>query len=328
MKLLSRAGCLGLISLALIGCQSVGVPDIKSRLSALSNDSGSYIVRPGETLESIAFRYNMPVTALKQQNPEAANGVYSGMRLNIRGNSAVASQPARNARWSEPAPPQPQLPVAPGNVVETAPVQSLQAEPLVAPMPEQYRPEVQSYRNPVPEIAAPARHSGVTGYVQQPGYPVEEVVEDDNFILPSSNAAPDSANDYLVSEQSTGFVGGWQWPLGGQLARSYDPQRANGRAIEIVGMPGQQVYATRDGVVDWVARSPDGVGKVVIVRHDDDYLSIYSNTQDLYVSMRDTVRQGDPIASLGANANDEPLLRFEISKNGNLLNPMDFLSPR
>jgi len=114
--------------------------------------------------------------------------------------------------------------------------------------------------------------------------------------------------------------------LQGKLARDYDPQRVNGRGIEIVGMPGQEVRAARNGVVNWVARSPDGVGKVVIVRHDDDYLSIYSNAQDLFVSMNDTVRQGDPIASLGANANDEPLLRFEISKDGNLLNPMDFLT--
>lgn len=316
MKLLSPTSCLCVLSLLLASCQSITVPDIRGSLSSLDFDldSSSYIVRAGETLETIAFRYDTTVSSLKQLNPGAAGGVYTGMRLNIR-QPVGGGVPTitRNAAWSasddriiDPA-------------IRTAPVPTRQAVPIVATTTDQYllgRDNVTNRRDQYPAIV----ENPSQPFIEQRGYPVEEVIDDANFVLPNSRAG--------VDEELQKFVGGWQWPLNGKLAREYDPGRPNGRGIEIVGLPGQEVYATRDGIVDWVARSPDGVGKVVIVRHDDDYLSIYSNAQDLFVSMKDSVRQGDPIASLGANAKDEPLLRFEISKGGNLLNPIDFLSPR
>ncbi|MFK7995459.1 MAG: peptidoglycan DD-metalloendopeptidase family protein [Granulosicoccus sp.] len=314
MKLLSPTSCLCLLSLVLASCQSFSIPDVQSRLNALNFDldSSSYIVRPGETLETIAFRYRTTVDALQRLNPGMGGGVYAGMRLNVRRTASGTQAVTRNAAWSAS---QDQLR---DSSVKTAPAYRQQAVPIVATASDQYLLGRERF-NDNTEFPV-VRRNPAQGYIEQRGYPVEEVIDDDNFVLPNTR------DD--IEEELQEFVGGWQWPLNGKLAREYDLQRPNGRGIEIVGLPGQEVYATRNGVVDWVARSPDGVGKVVIVRHDDDYLSIYSNAQDLYVSMNDTVSQGDPIASLGANANDEPLLRFEISKNGNLLNPIDFLTPR
>ena len=311
LKQLAHTRNLCVLALLLSSCQSV--PDIESRLGALNFDldSASYIVRAGETLESIAFRYNTSVQELRRLNPEAANGVYSGMSLFLRQPGAGSNNSViRQARWSNA-----DADVNPDDVKISA-TQKQQAIPRIVS-------QTTSRNNSISDQALlhnNSRDNQVAGYVEQPGFPVEEVVDDENFQLPTKTSV---SNDALPN-----YVGGWQWPLDGQLARDYDPQRPNGRGIEIVGIPGDAVHATRSGVVDWVARSPDGVGKVVIIRHDDDYLSIYSNAQDLYVSMNETVKQGESIASLGANVNDEPLLRFEISKDGNLLNPMDFLNPR
>lgn len=347
MKLLTPASGICFVSLILGGCQSFSLPDIPARLSAidLSLDSSMYIVRPGETLDSIAFRYDIPVARLQQLNPVTANGVQAGMHIYLRMPGGDVSQSVQAANTATP------LPRFDSNkVVETAPVETRQAvpiEPIASIANDSYANDTyasdtyanDSYANDsfagnrerfnrsVPKIAQ-MRSGRSTGYVDQPGYPVEEIIDDENFMLPPSQNAMVSDNQITVADDAGNFNQPWQWPLSGQLARDYDPARTNGRGIEIVGLPGQQVSASRDGVVEWVARSPDGVGKVVIVRHEDDYLSIYSNAQDLYVSMHDTVRQGDPIASLGANVNDEQLLRFEISKNGNLLNPMNFLAAR
>ncbi|MFK7860152.1 MAG: peptidoglycan DD-metalloendopeptidase family protein [Granulosicoccus sp.] len=314
MKLMSSTSCLCVLSLVLASCQSFSMPDIQNRLGALSFDldSSSYIVRAGETLDSIAFRYNTTVSALQQLNPEASRGVYVGMRLNIRPSPVNLPQVTRNATWS--ADEESLVEQAP----TTAPAITRQAVPIAAKATDQYLLGRERYNSATTTEYPAVARSFAQGYVENRGYPVEEVIEDDNFVLPdiSANTVDDD------------FVGGWQWPLNGKLAREYDVNRPNGRGIEIVGLPGQDVYATRDGIVDWVARSPDGVGKVIIVRHDDDYLSIYSNAQELNVGMREPVSQGQPIAILGANANDEPLLRFEISKDGNMLNPIDFLTPR
>ena len=313
MKRLIPACTVFVFSLILGGCHAVSVSNIQTRLDTLDFDldSASYVVRAGETLESIAFRYNTSVQTLQQLNPQAANGLHTGMYLTIRPPAGTQSPAIRNAALSST-----DIEVDEPDI-RIAPAESLQALPMTARATDHYLLGGQDrFNRNLPDTESLTQNS--TGYVEQPGFPVEEVIEDENFVLPTESAGIELSQPLLVDE--------WQWPLQGKLARDYDPQRVNGRGIEIVGMPGQEVRAARNGVVNWVARSPDGVGKVVIVRHDDDYLSIYSNAQDLFVSMNDTVRQGDPIASLGANANDEPLLRFEISKDGNLLNPMDFLT--
>lgn len=326
MKLLSRLGTLCVLPLVLAACQSTPLQDLQSGLRSLDSNlnSSTYVVRAGETLETIAFRYNTSAATLAQLNPDAARGVYSGMHLNIRepANGSVASRTrVARADTSSAAPPQRARAV----VGRTSPTQINRAVP-VAPASDNYLLDSERAQQYMPESRQPLNstmpqivRAPSTGYVEQPGYPVEEVIEDENFTLPTRTSAGAIELQNVIED--------WDWPMAGQLARDYDPQRPNGQGIEIVGLPGQEVYAARDGVVDLVARSPNGIGKVVIVRHPDDYLSVYSNARDLYVSIQDTVRQGDPIASLGANANDEPLLRFEISKDGKLLNPMNFLTP-
>ncbi len=318
MKRLLPVSGVCVLTLFIGGCQSISGAQLQSRLDRLdfNLDSSSYIARAGETLDTIARRYDTPVSTLQRLNPSAAaTGVFAGMSINVREPNGASVSTVQNAGWS--APEQPAVRATPAQIRQSA--VATRTVPLPAIESDQYligRAPVENVVRQRPAII----ESQPSGYVEQPGYPVEEVIDEDDWVLPSSVAG--------VGAELEKFVGGWQWPLEGQLARDYDPNRANGRGIEIVGLPGQEVYATRNGVVDWVARSPDGVGKVVIVRHDDDYLSIYSNAQELNVRMKDVVSQGEPIAILGANANDEPLLRFEISKNGNLLNPMDFLSPR
>ena len=278
-------------SFLMAGCQAMSMQDIQTRIDQFDTSitSTTYIARAGETLETIAFRYDTDVATLQRLNPDALSGVRPGMPIFLD-----RSRPEVPAVAQATTAENTDVPIKEDSVVQLTPAILPNAEPLA------YNPR--------------------SDEALLNGYPIEEVIEDDNFLLPSAF----TENELPVQS----FSDDWQWPLNGQLARDYDPQRPNGRGIEIVGLPGQEVYAARSGVVDWVARSPDGVGKVVIVRHEDDYLSIYSNAQDLFVAMTDTVKQGDPIASLGANANDEPLLRFEISKGGSLLNPLDYLSPR
>lgn len=313
-----------LLSIALSGC--VAVPDInlQSRLNTLDFDldSSSYIVRPGETLETIAFRYSMSVDALRKLNPGMGDSVFPGMDLNVRLQPDIVAANDASRRANNGVAPTAQA-------VQIAPVQATQAividentlAALKADQLAMQRGASSARRDliratPVyPEIVRSAPDVSTAAYAVE-----EEVIVDENFQLPTITNR--------VDKQQTVWVGEWSWPIDGQLARDYDPGRVNGGGIEIVGAPGQNIYATRDGVVNWVGSSPGGAGKMVIVKHSDGFMSIYSNAQELFVATGENVEKGQAIAKLGANANDEPLLRFEISKNGNLLNPNEFLTPR
>jgi len=332
------AGSISVLALTLASCQSVSMLDIQSRLGNLDGEIGSssYIARAGETLETIAFRYNTSEQALAQLNPEAANGVVPGMPIYLERRAKTVPQVAENSGWIDSQAAAADVQLMPAISPNALPVDTRtknESSNVTSVTSDQYligRAAGDDVKTAYEQTALLDSDSNFEpGQINQAaGYPVEEVIDDENFVLPDAFTTPEAFTSDETNTSPAPFADAWQWPLTGQLARDYDPARPNGRGIEIVGMPGQDVFASRSGVVDWVARSPDGVGKVVIVRHEDDYLSIYSNAQDLLVSMKDTVEQGDPIASLGANASDEPLLRFEISKGGNFLNPMDYLTPK
>lgn len=128
-----------------------------------------------------------------------------------------------------------------------------------------------------------------------------------------------------LARDSEGFAGRWYWPTDGEVARGFRPDQVGGQGVDIAGMPGQDVRAAMDGTVVYSGRDLSGVGNLVILRHPDNLLSTYSHADELYVAEDDVVRAGDPIASLGANENRESVLGFEIRRDGNPLNPLEFL---
>ena len=85
-------------------------------------------------------------------------------------------------------------------------------------------------------------------------------------------------------------------------------------------MSGTVVYSGRD--------LSDSGGNLIIVRHPNNLMTTYSHADQLFVAEDDQVAAGDPIASLGWNANRESVLRFEVREDGNPLDPMQFLPVR
>ena len=116
------------------------------------------------------------------------------------------------------------------------------------------------------------------------------------------------------------------WPTYGEVAREFAPSEAGGQGIDIAGVPGQQIKAVSGGTVVYAGRDvAGGDGKLIILRHADGLMTTYSHARQLFVAEDDVVNGGDVIASLGANARNESVLRFEVRRNGNPLNPMQFL---
>lgn len=321
---------MGFLALSAAACQSMSAID--SQLQSLDLSANTYIVRPGETMESIAFRYRLSPNELASLNPWVGQQVPVGARLNIRtpnpeigyrtgAHSLSAANVTRGATASG----------APasygGNTVTAQPVY----RPRAVAVPEESPATQNGYSQngalssdeSLLGPATVAENSAMRGGVMEPiTYARKEIVEEEYIHNQEVDQARRNPQRAPVSGRN------WLWPTQGQVARGYAPDTEGRHGVDIAGVPGQQVVAVLDGTVAYSGKDPSGAGNLVIVRHKNSLLTAYSHTRDLYVAEDDTVRAGDPIATLGANAQQESVLRFEVRRDGNSLNPMEFLSAR
>jgi lipoprotein NlpD len=119
----------------------------------------------------------------------------------------------------------------------------------------------------------------------------------------------------------------WQWPVtGGTPTLTSRPN--GGYGLTISGRLGDEVRAAEAGRVVYTGSGLLGYGQLVIVKHNDTYLSAYGHTQAVVVREGDQVRAGQRIATMGAGPQGAPMLYFEIRINGEPHNPLQFLPPR
>ena len=95
--------------------------------------------------------------------------------------------------------------------------------------------------------------------------------------------------------------------------------------INISGHYAQPVRAAASGIVVYSGAGVRGYGNLIILKHNDSYLSAYAYNDKLLVSLGERVRAGQKIASMGRNDAGKTLLHFEIRKNGRPVDPMRFL---
>ena len=113
------------------------------------------------------------------------------------------------------------------------------------------------------------------------------------------------------------------WPIKGRILKRFSPSRNKG--IDIGGKKGQSVKATETGQVVYGGQGLFGFGKLLIVKHNNDYLSAYANTGRLLVKEGQYVDKGQFIAELGDAGIKRTALHFEIRKNGKPVNPFILL---
>jgi membrane protein YqaA with SNARE-associated domain len=116
----------------------------------------------------------------------------------------------------------------------------------------------------------------------------------------------------------------WFWPSQGKIVGFYKPEGPN-RGLNFTGKVGDSVYATGKGQVVYAGQGIRGLGKLVILKHNDDFLSAYAHNDILLVKEGQQVQAGDKIATLGKSDTDKPMLHFEIRKKGKPVNPLAYL---
>lgn len=115
----------------------------------------------------------------------------------------------------------------------------------------------------------------------------------------------------------------FQWPIKGKVLKSFS--QADNKGIDIAGAMGQNVSAAEGGKVVYSGQGLIGYGNLLIIKHNDLYLSAYANNSQLLVAEGYTVEKGEIIAKVGQAGSNKTLLHFEIRKNGKPVNPLNLL---
>ena len=120
----------------------------------------------------------------------------------------------------------------------------------------------------------------------------------------------------------------WKWPTQGRLLSTFSKQSATRKGLDIVGRAGQPVRAAAGGKIVYVGSGLRGYGRLIIVKHNERYLSAYAHNRKLLVKEGQQVKQGQSIAEMGRSGTDRVKLHFEIRLDGNPVNPARYLPKR
>ncbi|MBE7369109.1 peptidoglycan DD-metalloendopeptidase family protein [Ramlibacter sp. HM2] len=120
----------------------------------------------------------------------------------------------------------------------------------------------------------------------------------------------------------------WAWPTGGgaNVLAGFDEQKNKG--IDIGGRAGDPVLAAADGRVVYAGAGLRGYGNLIILKHNNTYLTAYAHNQTLLVKEDQSVRKGQKIAEMGSTDTDRVKLHFEIRRQGKPVDPTRYLPPR
>jgi len=120
----------------------------------------------------------------------------------------------------------------------------------------------------------------------------------------------------------------WKWPSNGRLVGHFSTKKPVSKGIDIDGSLGESVLAAAAGTVVYAGQGLRGYGNLVIVKHNETFLSAYAHTSRILVSEQEVVKAGQKIAEIGSTGTDKVKLHFEIRRNGKPVDPLRYLPKR
>ena len=138
----------------------------------------------------------------------------------------------------------------------------------------------------------------------------------------ASPAAPSAPTSPMATEDDIA----WIWPSNGALIAGFDDVKNKG--LKIAGKLGDPVVASADGRVVYAGSGLRGYGNLVILKHNETYLTAYAHNQTLLVKEDQTVRKGQRIADMGSSDADKVMLHFEVRRQGKPVDPAKYLPAR
>lgn len=281
----------------LSGCSSRSAPAPVSTLELRENfyqqrnrgslSASSYTVKRGDTLYSIAFRAGKDVRELAQLNAiPSPYTIYPGQQLKLTGTATRhVAKPVTKPAAKSAAKP----------VTKSA----AQPQPKAVQVAKNGNSSQAKSNSPAKPIAP----KNQTGYGQTKTVPEKKAK---NLKL-SSNVVQ------------------WQWPVKGKIISGFSYQQHGNKGVDIAGREGNRINAAASGQVVYVGNALRGYGNLIIIKHNEDYLSAYAHNRKLLVKERQMVTAGQQIAEMGSTDATDPRLHFEIRFRGTSVDPLKYL---
>ncbi|HTQ99215.1 MAG TPA: peptidoglycan DD-metalloendopeptidase family protein [Candidatus Acidoferrum sp.] len=288
------------------------------------NSGRQHLVNEGETIYAIAWMYDLDPNKLAQANNLSADDtVAPGQKLlvdlrNFSSRPAVAAPGAAKSRAVE------------NSAVATArPAQGLGGLQRSA-LPESDAAS-QPTRTALPPSEPAAAAAGAGTAASQTAAPVAGNLGS-GAKTAGATVAGVAAGAGATKASSSAFTGtgdiSWAWPYRGNIVGKFAEGGAESKGIDIAGKEGDPILAAADGEVVYAGSGLLRYGNLLIIKHNDKYLSAYAHNKALLVSEKAKVTKGQKIAELGSSGIDKPQLHFEIRVDGKPVDPLTFLPPQ
>jgi lipoprotein NlpD len=287
----------------------VQLPQTGAGTAGAPGQSQFYTVKPGDTLYSIARSHGLDYKTLAARN-------------NITDYSALAV--GQQLQLTSPQPQQ-------QSGVETTPLQTtpaVQGQPVggamlggSTPVPGLLKTEPKAVKVPYSKQALAslsAQQLPQTGASPNTVQQQQPAAEAGAASAPPVSTAPNPANNSGIN---------WQWPTSGKVVSTFDDSGSM-KGIGIAGKMGQPIYASASGKVVYSGDGLRGYGKLVIIKHNKTYLSVYAHNSKLLVKENQDVKRGQKIALMGNSGASQVELHFEIRKLGKPVDPLQLLPKR
>ncbi|MGF1720123.1 peptidoglycan DD-metalloendopeptidase family protein [Vibrio kyushuensis] len=169
----------------------------------------------------------------------------------------------------------------------------------------------------------PANTSAKTKVVQKD--PPKKVDQSKSKEYVKSTSQQNVNNVTTKTKPKNDKVSSWIWPTKGRIIKKFSAGEQGNKGIDIAGQRGQSVVSTAGGTVVYSGNALRGYGNLVIVKHNDNYLSAYAHNDRLLVQEGQSVKAGQKIATMGSSGTSSVRLHFEIRYQGKSVNPNRYL---
>lgn len=258
-----------------------------------SSSGGTYSVQPGDTLYSIAWRYGKDFRAMARANGIGGDyRIYPGQLLQLA--EAPVAVAASGAGVSNSSPSTTSKPAA------------------------KHAPATHAATPARVEAPAPAKSSA------QPAFTVVR-----RQGAPSPAATPSKAPTAAPPQRDPADAKViWHWPAAGKVVRGFQSRGKVNNGLDIAGHKGAPVLAAAKGRVVYAGNGLLGYGNLIIINHNEQYLSAYAHNSRLLVKENQQVDAGFKIAEIGNSGATRTMLHFEIRRDGKPVNPLLYLPRR
>lgn len=161
---------------------------------------------------------------------------------------------------------------------------------------------------------------------QTSGKPVEKTLASTKNQAYGENVAKMKARQHDVStENFSQKISHWQWPVKGRVIARFSSKLQGNKGLDITGKRGTIIRAAASGKVVYAGSALRGYGKLVIIKHNDDYLSAYAHNDTILVKEQQHIQAGDIVAKMGDTDAQRVMLHFEVRFRGKSVDPLKYL---